>query len=57
MHYCVLLFTKDFPTDAVIEKALAPFHDDVVYELPENQRPAMSLDYWILGGATAAVSN
>ena len=50
MHYCVMLFTKEFPTDAVIETALAPYNDDVVYELPEADRPVMSWDSWTIGG-------
>lgn len=50
MHYCVMLFTKEFPTDDVIKKILAPYNDDTVYELPENERPDMSWDYWTIGG-------
>ena len=57
MHYSCLIITKEFPTNDVLEKALAPFHDDVVYKQPEESRvyPVFMWDYWQIGGRYAGL--
>ena len=50
MHYCVLVYTKEFPTDEVIEKALKPYkYKEDGYEDGE-QRPLFTWDWWQVGG-------
>lgn len=52
MHYCCLVFTKEFPTDEVLDKVLAPYNDERVYEQPEESRvyPAFTWDWFEVGG-------
>lgn len=50
MHFCCAVVTKEFPTDAVLSAIMAPYNDDVVYNLPEGKRPVISWDYWRVGG-------
>ena len=45
MHYPVYIFTKEFPTDEIIEKALAPYKDRAAYGNPD-----ISWDYYRIGG-------
>ena len=50
MHYCCYLYTKDFPTNKVIEKALKPYeYKDGGYDDGE-QRPLFTWDWWQVGG-------
>ena len=52
MHYCCMVFTKEFPTQAVLEKVLKPFDSEDVYDQPEETRvhPAFTWDWWQVGG-------
>ena len=52
MHYCCMVFTKEFPTQSVLEKVLKPFNSEDVYEQPEETRvyPAFTWDWWQVGG-------
>lgn len=52
MHYACLIITKEFPTNDVLEKVLAPFNDDVVYSQPKEIRdyPPFMWDWWQVGG-------
>lgn len=52
MHYCCLIFTKEFPTDEVLEKVLKPFNSEDFYDQPEEQRvrPAFTWDWYVVGG-------
>jgi len=52
MHYPIYIFTKEFPTDEVIEKVLAPYNDDAdpdLYTYP-GVRPDIQWDWFIIGG-------
>lgn len=50
MHYCVLVYTKEFPSNNVIEKALEPYrYKGGGYEDGE-QRPLFTWDWWQVGG-------
>ena len=55
MHYCCMVFTKDFPNDDTLEKVLNPFSFEVLYDQPEPSRvyPAFTWDRWIVGGRYA----
>ena len=55
MHYCLLLITERFPTDAVIKKIMRPYDEDVVYpkdeeEYDDLELPKITWDYWQVGG-------
>ena len=52
MHYCCMVFTKEFPTQSVLEKVLKPFNSSDVYDQPEETRvyPAFTWDWWQVGG-------
>lgn len=52
MHYCCLVVRKVFPTEEVLEEALAPFKDDVVWDQPAEScvYPAFTWDWWQVGG-------
>lgn len=54
MHYCCHLYTKEFPTDDVIAKAMAPYDEEKYYRERETDesipRPAITYDYYIVGG-------
>lgn len=58
MHFCVLLITKDFPTNRVIASAMKPFNEEADYERragnPNAQRMAFLWDFWTLGGRYGA---
>lgn len=50
MHYCVFVYTKEFPTDEAIGKALEPYkYKDGGYDDGE-QRPLFTWDWWQVGG-------
>ena len=50
MHYCVFVYTKEFPSDNVIEKVLKPYrYKDGGYEDGEK-RPLFTWDWWQVGG-------
>lgn len=52
MHYPIYVFTKEFPTDEVIEKVLAPYNDDAdpdLYTYP-GVRPDIRWDWFGIGG-------
>ena len=50
MHYCVFVYTKEFPTDEAIGKALKPYkYKDGGYDDGE-QRPLFTWDWWQVGG-------
>jgi len=51
MHYCTIVITKEFPTDDVLSKALAPFNEEEYYASEGTiPRPIFTWDYWIIGG-------
>lgn len=54
MHSCLLLITKEFPTEEVIEKALEPYSEELYDErLKENSstsHPTFDWDYYVVGG-------
>lgn len=52
MHYACLVITKEFPTNEVLEKVLAPFNDDVIFSQPEENRKYQPImwDWWQVGG-------
>lgn len=50
MHYCVFVYTKEFPSDNVIEKVLKPYrYKEGGYEDGEK-RPLFTWDWWQVGG-------
>ena len=52
MHYPIYIFTKEFPTDEVIEKVLAPYKDNAdpdLYTYP-GVRPDIQWDWFSIGG-------
>lgn len=59
MHFCFLVVTEEFPTDDVLEEALAPFNEESYYEKkteqPEAEEPAFLWDWWTLGGRYAGL--
>ena len=52
MHYCCAIITKEFPTKEVLTASLKPFHEDVYYDAPEENRarPQIMWDWWQVGG-------
>ena len=55
MHYCIAIITEQFPTDDVLEKVLAPFNSESLYEnCKEDEDPAeypqFTWDWWQVGG-------
>lgn len=54
MHYSLMLITKEFPTEKVIEKALEPYNEDEFYKLKEEnddiKYPIIQWDWWQIGG-------
>lgn len=51
MHYCIHAYTKEFPTDDVIERILSPYNEVDYYKADENTpRPLFLWDWWQLGG-------
>lgn len=54
MHYCIHLYTKDFPSDEVIKRSLAPYDEEAFYEAKESdesiQRPLFLCDWYQIGG-------
>ena len=57
MHCCCMVFTKEFPTETVLEKVLNPFNSEDVYDQPEETRvyPAFTWDWWKVGGRYAGM--
>lgn len=49
MHYSIMVITKDFPTDEVIDRKLTPYYE---YALDEEaaKRPQIKFDYYCIGG-------
>lgn len=49
MHYCIMVITKDFPTDEVIEKKMSPYYE---YALDEEaaEHPPIQYDGYCIGG-------
>ena len=57
MHACIMVITKEFPTDDVIYRAMSPFSEDGFYEkyeeeekIPEDAWPEFTWDYFAVGG-------
>lgn len=54
MHSCLLLITKEFPTQEVIDKALEPYNEEKFYELKEKNKdipyPVITWDWYSIGG-------
>lgn len=52
MHYCCFVFTKEFPTDEVLQEVLKPFNSEDVYSSEEENRvyPMFTWDYFVVGG-------
>lgn len=53
MHYCLLLITEQFPTDKVIDDAIAQYNDDEVYGNENVVYPPFMWDWWQVGGRYA----
>lgn len=52
MHYSCFVFTKEFPTDDILYKVLAPFNEEDFYEKEEKTRiyPEFLWDWFKVGG-------
>lgn len=53
MHYCLMLFTKEFPTKQDIENIMSKYHDDAVYSDDEEKEidyPQFTYDWYQIGG-------
>lgn len=54
MHYCCLVITKEFPTDEVLEKVMAPYNEEDYYKAQDQgegpERPIILWDWWQVGG-------
>lgn len=52
MHYCCFVFTKEFPTDDVLDKVLQPFNENKFYENEEENKeyPEFMWDWYKVGG-------
>lgn len=54
MHYCLYLYTKEFPSDEVIDQLLKPYNEESYYkddeEEPSTPRPLFLWDFWQVGG-------
>lgn len=52
MHYCCLVFTKEFPTDDVLYNVLEPFSEKKFYETEEENKeyPEFLWDWYKVGG-------
>lgn len=55
MHYCLMFLSDKFPTDDVINAALKPFSDEVVYKDADEDgtnviHPVFTWDWWQVGG-------
>ena len=48
MHYCLHLFTTQFPTDEVIKEALAPYNSELLSD--GQPQPIFTYDWWQVGG-------
>lgn len=46
MHYCCYLYTRQFPTDGVIKKAMEPYYEYNDHE----ERPVFKWDFMNIGG-------
>lgn len=49
MHYCCLIFTKEFPTDEVLDRVLTPYYENSIDEDSECPTP-FSFDWVEVGG-------
>lgn len=54
MHYCCLVITKEFPTDDVLAKVMAPYEEGKFYEAEERgehpEYPIFEWDWYQVGG-------
>ena len=52
MHYCCFVFTKEFPTDEILQKVLKPFNSEGFYSNSNENSvyPMFTWDYFRLGG-------
>ena len=55
MHYCVLLITKELPSESKIEKILQPYnHEDIKYDEETGELltplPIFTYDWFQIGG-------
>ena len=52
MHYCCFIFTKEFPTDEILQKVLKPFNSEGFYSNSNENSvyPMFTWDYFRLGG-------
>ena len=53
MHYCLMLFTQDFPKKDDIENIMSKYNDNVVYsddEEKEIEYPQIMYDWYQIGG-------
>lgn len=52
MHYSCFVFTKEFPTDDILYKVLAPFNEEDFYDNEEKTRiyPEFLWDWFKVGG-------
>lgn len=51
MHFCLYLYTHDFPTDKVIKQALAPYYEYAAdEEIIEDRPQVIKWDGYVIGG-------
>ena len=51
MHYCCFVFTKEFPTDKVLQEVLEPYNWEHFYSDDENRvYPMFTWDWFVVGG-------
>lgn len=51
MHYCCFVFTKEFPTDKVLQEVLEPYNWEHFYSDEENRAyPMFTWDWFVVGG-------
>ena len=48
MHYCLHLYTTQFPTNEVIEEALRPYNSELLSD--DQPQPIFTYDWWQVGG-------
>lgn len=59
MHYCIHVFTKEFPTMGMLNDIMDPYNEEEFYRLAYDEdgnergdieRPDILWDYWVIGG-------
>lgn len=52
MHYPIYIFTKNFPTDSLLEQIMEPYNEEHFYkeDSSNRNRSDISWDYYLLGG-------